>query len=206
MTDRLRDVYLVDAVRTPIGRYAGVLAGTRPDDLAAHVVRGVIDRTSSDLDPARVDDGLLGKPNGAGEETATWAAWRCCSPVCPSPSPGPPSTGCAAPEWRPSARRRVPSRVEMPRSPSPVAWSPCAARRACCPSPNAAFRPRLKATVASTVINAGSSRCCRAARLSAPWKQAANPAAKCCSGLGPVASPPSSLGNRRSRSRTPSVD
>ncbi|MFG2039468.1 hypothetical protein [Dactylosporangium sp. NPDC048998] len=39
MTDRLRDVSIVDAVRTPIGKYGGALAGIRPDDLAAHVVR-----------------------------------------------------------------------------------------------------------------------------------------------------------------------
>jgi acetyl-CoA acetyltransferase family protein len=67
MTDRLRDVYIVDAVRTPIGRYGGALAGTRPDDLAAHVVRALVDRTP-DLDPARIDDVLFGNANGAGEE------------------------------------------------------------------------------------------------------------------------------------------
>ncbi|MGW4466435.1 thiolase family protein [Micromonospora sp. NPDC004704] len=61
------EVYLVDAVRTPIGRYGGALAGVRPDDLAAHVV-GEIVRRSPDLDPARIDDVLLGNANGAGEE------------------------------------------------------------------------------------------------------------------------------------------
>ncbi|NUS55201.1 MAG: 3-oxoadipyl-CoA thiolase, partial [Streptomycetaceae bacterium] len=40
-----RDVYIVDAVRTPIGKYAGALSGVRPDDLAAHVLRAVADRT-----------------------------------------------------------------------------------------------------------------------------------------------------------------
>ncbi|GAA1787122.1 thiolase family protein [Planosporangium flavigriseum] len=67
MTDRLRDVYIVDAVRTPIGKYGGALARTRPDDLAAHVVRSLVDRTP-DLDPARIDDVLFGNANGAGEE------------------------------------------------------------------------------------------------------------------------------------------
>ncbi|SCL20210.1 acetyl-CoA acetyltransferases [Micromonospora pallida] len=67
MTDRLRDVYIVDAVRTPIGRYGGAFAGTRPDDLAAHVVRALVDRTAN-LDPARIDDVLFGNANGAGEE------------------------------------------------------------------------------------------------------------------------------------------
>ncbi|MTE21890.1 acetyl-CoA C-acyltransferase [Streptomyces sp. TRM43335] len=65
--DLLRDVYVVDAVRTPVGRYGGALAGVRPDDLAAHVVRALVDRTP-DLDPARVDDVVFGNANGAGEE------------------------------------------------------------------------------------------------------------------------------------------
>ncbi|MEU3351093.1 thiolase family protein [Streptomyces sp. NPDC037389] len=67
MNDRIRDVYIVDAVRTPVGKYGGALASVRPDDLAAHVVRALVDR-SPDLDPARVDDVVLGNANGAGEE------------------------------------------------------------------------------------------------------------------------------------------
>ncbi|GAA1101644.1 thiolase family protein [Streptomyces javensis] len=63
----LRDVYIVDAVRTPIGKYGGALSGVRPDDLAAHVVRGLLARTP-DLDPARIDDVYFGNANGAGEE------------------------------------------------------------------------------------------------------------------------------------------
>ncbi|RQW89965.1 thiolase family protein [Micromonospora globispora] len=61
------DVYILDAVRTPIGRYGGGLAGVRPDDLAAHVVGEVV-RRSPGLDPARIDDVLLGDANGAGED------------------------------------------------------------------------------------------------------------------------------------------
>ncbi|MEV1328027.1 thiolase family protein [Micromonospora costi] len=62
-----RDVYVLDAVRTPIGRYGGALAGVRPDDLAAHVIRELVAR-SPGLDPARIDDVLLGDANGAGED------------------------------------------------------------------------------------------------------------------------------------------
>jgi acetyl-CoA acetyltransferase family protein len=62
-----RDVYVVDAVRTPIGRYGGALSGVRPDDLAAGALRALLAR-SPNLDPARVDDVVLGNANGAGEE------------------------------------------------------------------------------------------------------------------------------------------
>ena len=60
-------VYVLDAVRTPIGRYRGALAGVRPDDLAATVVRAVADRVP-ELDPGRIDDVWLGDANGAGED------------------------------------------------------------------------------------------------------------------------------------------
>ncbi|MFG3497611.1 thiolase family protein [Streptomyces sp. NPDC047928] len=62
-----RDVYVLDAVRTPIGRFGGALSSVRPDDLAAHVVRALVDRTP-DLDPARIDDVYFGDANGAGED------------------------------------------------------------------------------------------------------------------------------------------
>ncbi|MFJ9852696.1 thiolase family protein [Streptomyces sp. NPDC101150] len=67
MTDRPRDVFVVDAVRTPIGKYGGALSGVRPDDLAAHVVKALVDRAPG-LDPATIDDVYLGNANGAGEE------------------------------------------------------------------------------------------------------------------------------------------
>ncbi|MFE7118653.1 thiolase family protein [Streptomyces sp. NPDC057654] len=63
----VRDVYIVDAVRTPVGKYGGALASVRPDDLAAHVVRSLVERSPA-LDPARVDDVVFGNANGAGEE------------------------------------------------------------------------------------------------------------------------------------------
>ncbi|AZQ38899.1 thiolase family protein [Streptomyces cyaneochromogenes] len=63
----MKTVYLVDAVRTPIGRYNGGLAPVRPDDLAAHAIRELIGRTP-ELDPARIEDVYFGNANGAGEE------------------------------------------------------------------------------------------------------------------------------------------
>jgi acetyl-CoA acetyltransferase family protein len=56
-----------DGVRTPFGRYGGALADSRPDDLAALVVRAVVDRAPG-LDPAQVDEIVLGNANGAGED------------------------------------------------------------------------------------------------------------------------------------------
>ena len=61
------DALLIDAVRTPFGRYRGGLSGIRTDDLAAAPI-GELLRRYPDLDPATVDDVLLGNSNGAGEE------------------------------------------------------------------------------------------------------------------------------------------
>jgi acetyl-CoA acyltransferase len=59
------EVLVLDTVRTPVGRHGGALAATRPDDLAAHVLRELLARNPA-LDPAQVDDVVFG--NGAGEE------------------------------------------------------------------------------------------------------------------------------------------
>ena len=59
-------VYLLDAVRTPFGRYAGALSGVRPDDLAAHVLIKLVERAG--VDPATVDEVYLGAANQAGED------------------------------------------------------------------------------------------------------------------------------------------
>ncbi len=59
--------YLCDALRTPIGRYGGALATLRPDDLAALVIRTLVSRQPG-LDPAAIDDAVLGCANQAGED------------------------------------------------------------------------------------------------------------------------------------------
>ncbi|WP_405867236.1 thiolase family protein [Streptomyces sp. NBC_00005] len=63
----MNTVYIVDAVRTPVGRYNGGLASVRPDDLAAHALRELLARTP-ELDPSRIEDVYFGNANGAGEE------------------------------------------------------------------------------------------------------------------------------------------
>jgi 3-oxoadipyl-CoA thiolase len=60
------DAVIIDALRTPIGRYAGVLAPVRPDDLAARVIAAAIERNG--LDPATVDEVYMGCTNQAGED------------------------------------------------------------------------------------------------------------------------------------------
>lgn len=59
--------YIIDAVRTPIGSFAGSLAPVRADDLAAHTIRELMKRQSA-LDPAAIDDVILGCANQAGED------------------------------------------------------------------------------------------------------------------------------------------
>ena len=60
------EAFLVGGVRTPVGRYGGALAGVRPDDLAALVVREAVARAG--VDPASIDEVILGGANQAGED------------------------------------------------------------------------------------------------------------------------------------------
>ncbi len=62
----LREAWIVEALRTPVGRYGGALAGVRPDDLAATVLEAIIAR--SGINPALIDDVILGCANQAGED------------------------------------------------------------------------------------------------------------------------------------------
>jgi acetyl-CoA acetyltransferase family protein len=63
----MSEAFVYEAVRTPFGRFGGALAGVRPDDLAAHALRALLDRVE-DLDPAAIDDVFLGDANAAGED------------------------------------------------------------------------------------------------------------------------------------------
>jgi 3-oxoadipyl-CoA thiolase len=62
----IRDVWVIDAVRTPAGRYGGKLAGVRPDDLAAVVLRALVERTGIAADA--IEDVYLGAANQSGED------------------------------------------------------------------------------------------------------------------------------------------
>ena len=63
---QVREAWIIEAVRTPVGRYGGTLANVRPDDLAAAVIRAVVDR--SGIEPALIEDVILGCANQAGED------------------------------------------------------------------------------------------------------------------------------------------
>ncbi len=74
------------AVRTPVGRYGGALASVRPDDLAALVIRSVVER--SGIDPAVVDDVYLGAANQAGEDNRNVARMAALLAGLPDSVPG----------------------------------------------------------------------------------------------------------------------
>jgi len=61
-----KETFIIDAVRTPIGKFGGMLSSIRTDDLAAHVIRALMDRY--DFDPTEIDDVILGCANQAGED------------------------------------------------------------------------------------------------------------------------------------------
>jgi acetyl-CoA acetyltransferase family protein len=80
-------VYILDAVRTPTGRYGGALAGVRPDDMAARVVGALVER-NPELAPERVDDVFFGNANGAGEENRDVARMAVLLAHLPTSIPG----------------------------------------------------------------------------------------------------------------------
>jgi 3-oxoadipyl-CoA thiolase len=82
----MSEAYVVDTVRTPIGSYRGALAGVRPDDLAAHTIRALVDRTG--LDPERVVDVYLGAANQSGEDNRDVARMAALLAGLPQSVPG----------------------------------------------------------------------------------------------------------------------
>src|ERR1700750_2313766 len=63
----MRDVFVIDAVRSPIGKYGGALSSVRPDDLLARVIKAILERNPS-LDPSAIEDVIAGDANQAGED------------------------------------------------------------------------------------------------------------------------------------------
>ena len=63
----MHPVYIIDAIRTPIGKWGGALQAVRPDDLLAHVIQALLLRNAS-VDPAAVEDVIAGAANQSGED------------------------------------------------------------------------------------------------------------------------------------------
>jgi acetyl-CoA C-acetyltransferase len=63
----MKDVFVIDALRTPIGKYAGSLSTIRPDDLAAEAIKALMARNPK-VDPNQIEDVILGAANQAGED------------------------------------------------------------------------------------------------------------------------------------------
>ena len=82
MSRHPRDAIVLGYVRTPVGRYGGALAHVRPDDLASHVIRAVLERT--DIGDDQVDEVVFGAGTSPGRTTGTSAGWPCFSPDCPT--------------------------------------------------------------------------------------------------------------------------
>ena len=79
--------YICDGIRTPIGKYAGALSAVRPDDLAALVIRALVDRHPK-MDIKEIDDVILGCANQAGEDNRNVARMALLLAILPSKVPG----------------------------------------------------------------------------------------------------------------------
>ncbi|HEY1777930.1 MAG TPA: thiolase family protein [Solirubrobacteraceae bacterium] len=83
----MSEAFIYEAVRTPFGRFGGALAGVRPDDLAAHALKALLERLE-DLDPAAIDDIFMGDANGAGEDNRDVARMAALLVGLPTSVPG----------------------------------------------------------------------------------------------------------------------
>ena len=81
------DVYLCHPCRSAIGRFGGALASVRPDDLAAHIFRAVLER-APELDPATIDEVIMGSANQAGEDNRNVARMSALLAGLPTSVPG----------------------------------------------------------------------------------------------------------------------
>lgn len=83
----MTEAFLCEGLRTPICRYGGGLSSVRPDDMLAHVIREVV-ASASGLDPAAIDDAIMGNANGAGEDNRNVAHMATLLAGLPTSIPG----------------------------------------------------------------------------------------------------------------------
>ena len=94
----MTDAYIVDAIRTPIGRYGGALASIRADDLAAIPIAALVSRNAK-VDWGALDDVVFGCANQAGEDNRNVARMAVLLAGLPKKFPAPQSTAFAVPAW-----------------------------------------------------------------------------------------------------------
>jgi 3-oxoadipyl-CoA thiolase len=82
----MAEAYVIDPIRTPMGAYRGALAGVRPDDLAAHTIAAVVERTG--VDPERIVDVYFGAANQSGEDNRDVARMASLLADLPATVPG----------------------------------------------------------------------------------------------------------------------
>jgi acetyl-CoA C-acetyltransferase len=100
----MTEAFVVDAIRTPVGRKNGGLAGAHPADLGAHVIRALLERTG--LDPMAVDDVVSAVSTPSGPRPATSPGPVGWPPVCRRAIPGVTVDRSAGPRSRPFTSRR----------------------------------------------------------------------------------------------------
>lgn len=76
-----QEVYIADAIRTPIGNFGGTLSAVRPDDMGAIVMKELMKRNPS-IDPSRVEDVIFGVQTRPVKTIGMWQECHCYSPVC----------------------------------------------------------------------------------------------------------------------------
>ena len=115
-----RDAFICDAVRTPIGRFGGALAGCAPTISPRMPIRALMERNPS-VDWAAVDEVIFGCANQAGEDNRNVARMALLLAGLPTACPARPSTGSAARAWTRSAPPRARSGPARRTSSSPAA-------------------------------------------------------------------------------------
>ena len=96
----MNDAFIVEAVRTPVGRRGKSLANTHPVDLLAHLFSQTVERLG--IDPALVDDVIVGCVDQTGDKHSTWGEMHGCRQDCPNRCLRSRSTGSAVPACKPS--------------------------------------------------------------------------------------------------------
>src|SRR6201988_2462612 len=81
-----RRAAIITALRTPVGRHGGALASVRPDDLAAHIIKAVVEGPG--IDPALIEDVYFGATNQAGEDNRNVARMAALLAGLPASVPG----------------------------------------------------------------------------------------------------------------------